>query len=266
LISVIMPAYNAGKYIGEAIESVLRQSYSHWELIVVDDGSYDRTADVVSSFTDARIRYLLRAHNGVSAARNAGLESMQGTFFCFLDADDMLPEKSLEARLKILLNDEKVLFADGVMETRTEDLKLQVRISKPRFSGNPFGELLKLSDSCFLGNTWMIRRVTDQDYHFEESINHGEELIFYLSISKKGEYAFTDETVLIYRRHNMSAMRNLKSLEKGYRAIIKYAEDHTLAGRPVLRALKKKVRRIIFRSYLKEGEFRHAILFGVSPL
>jgi len=89
-ISVVMPAYNAEKYLAESISSVLNQSFASWELIVVDDGSTDNTAEVVNGFLpDQRITLIRQTNKGVSAARNAGIEAAKGNFITFLDADDV---------------------------------------------------------------------------------------------------------------------------------------------------------------------------------
>jgi glycosyltransferase involved in cell wall biosynthesis len=95
LVTIITPAYNAAPYISDAIESVLRQTWPHWEMIIVDDGSTDHTCAVVSRYTDARIRLLRNTHSGLPAVgRNTGLTHASGEYIAFLDADDLwLPEK-----------------------------------------------------------------------------------------------------------------------------------------------------------------------------
>ena len=94
--SVIVPAYNVEAFVGEAIESVLRQSVSDWELIIVDDGSTDATASIVHRFTDPRIHFIRQENAGVSAARNRGIAAARGAYFAFLDADDRLRPTALE--------------------------------------------------------------------------------------------------------------------------------------------------------------------------
>lgn len=90
-VSIIMPAYNTEKYISEAIQSIFKQSYSNWELIIVDDGSTDDTLRIIkeSSSLDDRILYLSQRNSGQSSARNAGLELASGDMVMFLDSDDM---------------------------------------------------------------------------------------------------------------------------------------------------------------------------------
>ena len=93
LVSIMMPAYNAGAYITEAIESMVAQTYPHWELLVVNDGSTDATHDIAARFSDPRIRLIDKTNGGESSARNVALKHSRGEFLAFLDADDAyLPE------------------------------------------------------------------------------------------------------------------------------------------------------------------------------
>jgi glycosyltransferase involved in cell wall biosynthesis len=93
-VSVIIPAYNVEAYIAQSIESVLRQTHEDFELIVVDDGSTDRTAELVSACRDSRLRLISQPNAGSAAARNRGLEAASGTYVAFLDGDDLwLPHK-----------------------------------------------------------------------------------------------------------------------------------------------------------------------------
>lgn len=95
LVSIIMPTYNCGRFIGESIRSVLTQTYTNWELLIVDDCSTDNTAEVVAAFTDPRIHYQRNEHNsGAAVTRNTALRMVKGRYIAFLDSDDLwLPEK-----------------------------------------------------------------------------------------------------------------------------------------------------------------------------
>jgi len=94
LVSVIVPAYNAERFLGRAMRSALAQTYPHLELIVVDDGSTDGTAEVIRSFPDRRVQHLSQPNRGQGAARNHGIRASAGRYVTFLDADDVyLPEK-----------------------------------------------------------------------------------------------------------------------------------------------------------------------------
>ncbi len=100
LASVVMPVHNGAKYIAEAIESVLIQSYPMFELIIVDDGSTDATNEVLSTFKDERIRYIYKENNGPSSARNQGILQAQGRYIIPLDADDMVTPDCLLKHLQ----------------------------------------------------------------------------------------------------------------------------------------------------------------------
>lgn len=104
LVSIIMPSYNTGRFIKETIESVLAQSYSAWELIIVDDCSTDDTDDVVMAFlTDSRIRYIKNETNrGAAVSRNRALREAKGKWIAFLDSDDLWMPDKLEKQIAFM--------------------------------------------------------------------------------------------------------------------------------------------------------------------
>ncbi len=101
LVSVVVPAYNAEKYLDEAIRSVLSQTYSNWELIIVDDGSTDGTAALVKKYAaqDTRIAYFYQTNQRMASARNAGIKQARGKYIAFLDADNLFLPKKLEVQV-----------------------------------------------------------------------------------------------------------------------------------------------------------------------
>jgi glycosyltransferase involved in cell wall biosynthesis len=105
LVSVIIPVFNYERYLGEAIESVLSQTYRHLEVIVVDDGSTDRSGEVAKSFAGRGVRYCHQENAGIGPARNAGVELARGEFLAFLDADDRWPEEKIERQLRAFESD-----------------------------------------------------------------------------------------------------------------------------------------------------------------
>jgi glycosyltransferase involved in cell wall biosynthesis len=113
--TIILPTYNRAHLISTAIESVIAQSVTDWELIVIDDGSTDNTKDVVFSFHDSRIMYGHQENKGRSIARNAGLQNARGTWICFLDSDDWYLEDHLEAFSKAMKEHPQAeMFKTGV--------------------------------------------------------------------------------------------------------------------------------------------------------
>jgi len=106
LVSICIPAYNSGKYIGETIDSLLNQSYQNLEIIVVDDGSTDGTCNVLKRIQDQRLIYVTQENKGASAARNAAFRLSSGSFIKFMDADDLLNPACIERQVAKLLGKE----------------------------------------------------------------------------------------------------------------------------------------------------------------
>ena len=113
LVTVVMPAHNAERFIAEALASALAQTYAPVELIVVDDGSTDRTAQIAAAHG---IKALTQARGGPAAARNAGLERARGEYWAILDADDLMPPEALERQVAELERDPELAMAFGMTE------------------------------------------------------------------------------------------------------------------------------------------------------
>ncbi len=249
MVSIIMPVYNGARFIAEAIDSVLAQHHTNWELIIVNDGSTDSSEKVILSYNDERLQYYNQENKGVSAARNVGLKAMTGDFFCFLDADDLLPKNSLASRLQVFYADKQTDFVDGrveVFDTNTGKIK---RKYIPEFEGNPFDELISLSGKCFFGITWMLKN-KGGDYLFDESLTHGEDLLLFIEYGQNGIYKYTDDLIYKCRTGIDSAMSDLKKLEEGYFTLY----DVLSSRHGVSMAFKSKIKSIMFKSYL--GRFQ----------
>src|SRR5688500_14432623 len=140
MVSVIMPVYNGAVFIREAINSVLKQSYSNIELLIINDGSVDQTEAVVLSVirADKRVRYFKQERKGVAGARNVGLRNMKGGFFCFLDADDSFPENAIQVRMDKFSSDPSVDYCDGSVTIFDETMKHPTGHWKPAYTGPVF--------------------------------------------------------------------------------------------------------------------------------
>ena len=254
IVSIILPVYNGSKYIEEAINSVLHQSYEKWELLIINDGSTDATKDEIFKFSDRRIKYYEQENRGVSAARNLAIDNMQGDYFCFLDADDAMTPESLMARLNIFKKNSDVSFVDGKVIYMNSNMKPTGREYIPRFKGTPYYNLLRLSSSCYFGPSWMIKREHDIVYKFVERMTHAEDLYFYISISNGKKYSYTSEEVLHYRVTGQSAMSNLEGLEKGYKILYNKIKNEQKPDYRILIYLRLKLKKIMFLSYLFDGK------------
>ena len=130
LVSIIVPTFNYDKFIGEALDSVLCQSYQNIECIVIDDGSTDATQKIVIEYQcrDPRIRYIYQDNMGVSAARNNGLRNAKGEFIQFLDADDLIDSKKIELQLSFLVAHPEVdvVYGDGFYFRTNNEGKFEI--------------------------------------------------------------------------------------------------------------------------------------------
>jgi glycosyltransferase involved in cell wall biosynthesis len=113
LVSVVIPVYNYERYLGEAVESVLSQTYRYLEVIVVDDGSTDRSGEVAKSFANRGVQYCQMVHSGIGPTRNKGVELAQGDFIAFLDADDRWPLGKIERQLRAFESDPELEMCFG---------------------------------------------------------------------------------------------------------------------------------------------------------
>jgi len=142
MVSVIIPVYNAGRCIGRAIESVLGQSYSDYEIVVVDDGSTDKTAEIVKEYGD-KVRYIYQKNAGVAVARNAGIAVAKGRWIAFLDADDeWLPDK-LKTQMDLLARNPDLSWCASnryQSDGRHEAVVVNIKLARRALAGRDFFE------------------------------------------------------------------------------------------------------------------------------
>lgn len=133
LVSIIMPSWNTGRFIGESIQCVIDQTYQDWELIIVDDCSTDNTDDVVLSFSDPRIKYLKNVSNlGAALTRNRAMREAQGEWIAFLDSDDLWNQNKLEKQIQFMKDNNYVLSYHEYEKIDEENNPLHLYVSGPR--------------------------------------------------------------------------------------------------------------------------------------
>lgn len=225
LVSAVIPTYNYARYVAGAVESVLAQSFDDLEIVVVDDGSTDETADTLHPFLD-RIRYIRQEHRGLAAARNTGIRVARGPYVAFLDSDDLwLPEKVSVQSARLdddpavgLVYGEAALFAETSPGTAT---------LHSYWAHHPSGKILPwlVRQNVVPSPTPMVRReLFDQVGPFDETLSACEDWDMWIRIAQVSEFAYVDRVLAKYRVHaaNMSLdyermMTNgLRVLEKAF--------------------------------------------------
>ncbi len=202
-VSVIIPTYNRAPLVGEAIDSLLSQSRPPDEIIVVDDGSTDHTADVLAHYGSS-IAVITQPNAGLSAARNAGLRAATGDLIAFLDSDDRLMPGSIERRAHLLEQSadfdavySNVLMVD--MDSQPLGLYSQVQPG-PRPSGSIFFELAR--HNLMPVHAFMFRReCLDQVGLFDERLKSLEDYDFWLRMAARFRFLYLDEPLACYRIH-----------------------------------------------------------------
>lgn len=217
LISIIMPSYNQGPYLSEALESVLAQTYTNWECIIVDDGSKDHTAEVSKAYCakDSRIQYIYQENSGVSAARNNGVAHSKGEFVLPLDGDDKIAPEFLELTLKEIIKDRniRVVYTDvQYFGARNDIYKL------PPFS---IEQLMGMNVMCV---TSLFRREDfDKTGGFNTNMKEGfEDWDFWLSMFQDGEGTAvkTPKVLFYYRRKPVSRNNSASKSKTDFRRLI----------------------------------------------
>ncbi|WP_345866592.1 glycosyltransferase family A protein [Shewanella algae] len=178
-VSIIMPAYNAARYIRNSVASVLCQSFGDWRLYIVDDASTDDTANVVADIHDDRIEYiLLKDNGGVANARNVGIQSAKGKYIAFLDSDDLWEANKLEKQIS-LLEQGYTVVCGNYSTFLSDDIEraVSVRTSPIEFS---YGDML---NSNRIGNLTGVYNRELLGTFYQESCGH-EDYLMWLAIMK----------------------------------------------------------------------------------
>lgn len=216
LVSVVIPTYNASVFVREAIESVLRQTYSLFEIIIVDDESNDGTSEIVRSYGD-RVCYYEKKHEGVSVARNFGVVHARGEFIAFLDADDTWEKDKLEKQV-LLFSDENVGLIYTDMEFFGEAFRYRLfsEMAHGMWVGDVISRLLR---GNFIGTSSVVvrRTVFEGVGGFPRGVAIGEDYRTWLRISLESKIQAVKEPLVRYRMHGNQASKDKK---KSYRALI----------------------------------------------
>lgn len=206
LVSIMMPAYNAEKFIRAAIKSVLSQTYPLWELILVNDGSTDQTEKIIREFSDPRIRLFHQENSGEASARNHALSKIQGEFLAFLDADDFFYPSSL-ALLVSYLNqhpEKDAVYCDGYyIDTNDKVLSSLSTFRRGPFEGDLFEQLVRASDVFGPPMTIMLRseKVLSSNIRFDPRIVIGPDWDFFTQLSQFIIFGYLNQKLCFYRVH-----------------------------------------------------------------
>ena len=233
-VSVIIPTYNYAHFIGEALESVRAQTYRNLEIIVVDDGSTDKTAEVVARFPEAR--YIYQTNEGIASARNAGMRASAGQYLVFLDADDRLLPKALETGINSLKEHPECAFVSGHQEMISSENQPLLQPAIVCFKQDNYRAFLDYNYICTVGQVMFRQAIFMTESGFDPTVPGCDDAELYMRIAKDYPVYCHDQIVVQHRLHGANTSGNrvmmLKSMNKIYQRHLAYVQ-----GKPELEIL-----------------------------
>jgi len=274
LVSIIVPVYNAEKYLSETLDSVLNQTHTNWECLIIDDGSTDSSKSIAMDYSekDNRFKYYYQNNSGPSAARNSGVENSSGEYIQYLDADDVI----LPEMLKIMVNESKkveqnIILYSNLSVGNNENIFETIPSSRKSNLGRDitFNDMYRFfgKDIHFIPSCVLFPKRALSGIKWDEQLSHSEDWDLYLQIlGNKYAFQYVSETFVIYRNTPDSLSKNnLKTIKANYSILSNWIETNNLFYFSKRCALLYK--RNIFLFLLKKTDkiiHPHSVLKNVS--
>lgn len=260
-VSVIIPVYNAAPFVGPAIESVLAQTFQDYEIIVVDDGSIDRSRDEILKFGD-RVNYVHQANRGQAVARNTGIARAAGRYLAFLDADDLWYPQKLRRCVDLLEADAGAAMACSTFTLMSMDGKIITPHVTLPTSGDLYPRIL-LGNILSCQGSLIRRPVFDETGGFCEETTLYEDWALFARISRRHRVRWIDEPLFYYRSSKpgrYAPEQIALRLERQHRVLdIAFREDRSLG--PWFRA---RCRANVYMNLARACFFRRQFLQALS--
>lgn len=204
LISVIMPAYNGEKYIGESIESILNQTYRNFEFIIIDDKSSDDTLHIIQKYKDIRIRlYKNSCNKGIAYSTNFGIDNSQGKYIALLDDDDLALKRRLEWQVDFMESHGDIDILGGRSAMIDKDGKFIRYDKEPIYNSNYIKANLLFYNKKFANGTTMIRKdfIKKNNLKYQDNCLGMQDFKFFIDSSKVGKLTSIDHLIHLKRIH-----------------------------------------------------------------
>lgn len=255
-ISIIIPLYNKEKFIRSTIQSILQQDFQDFEIVIVDDGSKDNSAKIIKSFTDLRIRLVQQRNQGVSAARNRGINEAQGDYIFFLDADDTLRHDALNSLVSAANEhlDAELIVASFVYRDYDGNIIDTCKNIDLGYLRDPFMSIWNKKVSFRTGNILLRKALIDNNVFFNKNLSLYEDLDWLLRLLEKARVFSIEKVVLDYNRYEGGLSSHQNSFGKDYASI-------ALLANCTNKFEKKILANFLFRRALVYLKFRNLHAF-----
>lgn len=275
LVSVIIPCYNQGNFLLDAVNSVLDQTYTNWECIIVNDGSSDNTEDIAKSFTakDPRIHYFFQANKGLPATRNVGIKMAKGQFIQLLDSDDIIRPNKLELQLKTFDESKNadIVYSEFLCFDNESPGKLYSFTNRYIISDNAIDDFIfKWPKELILSpHSFLFRKACFDNWGlFDESLRNGEDWDLYVRFSiHNAKFVFQEGVLALYRRHPDSICSD-KNSEVLFSYKVKMMNKHRI--NPNLSLRHRRQVNYMLHDFIGKEAFDHLknikILKGIKKL
>ncbi|MBD2579594.1 glycosyltransferase [Oscillatoria sp. FACHB-1406] len=250
LISVVIPVYNGQDTIEATLASVLSQSHCNLEVLVINDGSKDRTLDKVNVIKDARLKIYSYPNAGLSASRNRGIERAQGDYISFIDADDLWTPDKLELQLQSLKNNPEAALAYSWTDYINSEGNFLFSGGHNSEKGEIFEKLL-VNNVLENGSNALIKtRIFAEVGDFDESLSAAEDWDMWLRIAEKYPFVAVDKPQILYRVSPSSMSANILNQEAQCRIILDraFSRNPNLSNHLKTQTLKNLYKYLMFKA------------------
>ncbi len=252
LVSIILPTYNGEQYIAETLKSVINQSYSNFEVLVINDGSTDNTLSLLENI-DPRIKVISKKNGGIANARNKGLANVSGQYVAFLDHDDIWHPKKLALQVDYLLNNDDiaVVYSDftrweGGEANAFYDKAIEYSIND-KYSGWIYQELVMTNHVLF--STALFRKAVFDDVGvFNETLKIADDWDMAIRISRKYQFLQIVPSLVLYRVHPLQTSRKVVAEDYESNCRQSIIDRYGLVGPDGTRVDEIELNRRFFRS------------------
>ena len=216
LVSVIMPVYNSAKYLNEAIDSILEQTYENIELIIIDDGSSDNSINLINNYNSSKIRFYQNEKNlGVSATRNKAIDLSKGKYVALMDSDDISPPDRIKKQIDFLESNFDYALVAGHYESFTKyPFYTKRKLRKHCIIDEKIKVDLNFIGSIAAGTVVVQKEILDQNnLRFDSKLKIAEDFDFWRRISKYAKVTSINELLVYYRKHPTNSIKQKKLVD-----------------------------------------------------